>query len=101
MGTKKNIRSIRLSDELVELIDQQQGQNFTEKFENLITRCVWELPRREQELKCLEERIKEKRELLLKMSTQAGELQMTLNDLFPRITTLEAGIDRAVKKWDV
>lgn len=101
MGTKRNIRSIRLSDELVELVNQQLGQNFTEKFENLITRCVWELPEKERELKHLEERIKEKRELLLEMSTQAGELRMTLSDLLPKISTLEGGIDRAVKKWDV
>lgn len=101
MGTKRNIRSIRLSDELVELVNQQLGQNFTEKFENLITQCVWELPEKERELKHLEERIKEKRELLLEMSTQAGELRMTLSDLLPKISTLEGGIDRAVKKWDV
>lgn len=47
---KNNIRSIRFSDELAELIDRQIGNSFTEKFENLITRCVWELPAREKEL---------------------------------------------------
>ena len=46
---KNNIRSIRFSDELAELIDRQIGNSFTEKFENLITRCVWELPAREKE----------------------------------------------------
>jgi len=48
MAGKPNIRSIRFSDELAELIDRQTGSTFTEKFENLITRCVWELPRREE-----------------------------------------------------
>ena len=37
MANKNNIRSIRFSDELAELIDQQVGRTFTEKFENLIT----------------------------------------------------------------
>ncbi len=41
---KNNIRSIRFSDELTELIDRQAGSSFTEKFENLISRCVWEIP---------------------------------------------------------
>ena len=36
MAIKTNIRSIRFSDELAELIDRQQGQTFTQKFENLI-----------------------------------------------------------------
>ena len=50
MTGKKNIRSIRFSDELAELIDRQAGDTFTQKFEGLITRCVWELPRKEAKL---------------------------------------------------
>ena len=30
MANKTNIRSLRFSDELAELIERQQGQNFTE-----------------------------------------------------------------------
>lgn len=101
MGAKNNIRSIRFSDELAELIDRQQGRNFTDKLENLITRCVWELPEKEKELKQLEERIREKRKQLQKMTTQAGELNMTLNGLTRRAAELEVGIQRAVEQWDV
>ena len=43
MATKPNIRSIRFSDELAELIDRQAGNTFTEKFENLVT-CGAEQP---------------------------------------------------------
>ena len=53
MAGKPNIRSIRFSDELAEFIDRQAGNTFTEKFENLVTRCVWELPRKEAELERL------------------------------------------------
>ena len=53
MAQKNNIRSIRFSDELAELIDRQVGRTFTEKFENLVTRCVWELPEKEKELERL------------------------------------------------
>lgn len=31
MAGKSNIRSIRISDEMAELIDRQAGANFTEK----------------------------------------------------------------------
>lgn len=71
MARKSNIRSIRFSDEIAELIDRQQGDNFTQKFENLITKCAWELPARERELAELEKRIAEKRRQLLEMSAQA------------------------------
>ena len=50
MANKNNIRSIRISDDILELIEQQVGNNFTEKWENLVTRCVWELPQKEKEL---------------------------------------------------
>lgn len=40
MGRKSTIRSIRFSDELLELVDRQAGRNFTEKLENLVTRCT-------------------------------------------------------------
>lgn len=101
MSTKNNIRSIRFSDELAELIERQQGNNFTQKFENLVTRCVWELPARERELEQLEERIREKREQLLHMSAQAQELSETLRELLPRVDTLAAAVDRTVQNWDV
>ena len=57
MAGKNNILSIRFSDELAELIDQQIGDTFTAKFENLITRCVWELPQKEKQLEEIQKRI--------------------------------------------
>ena len=101
MATKNNIRSIRFSDELAELIDRQEGDTFTQKFENLVTRCVWELPARTSELKQLEERIEAKREQLRQMTTQAGELHMTLNDLTRKAAALDTSIGRALDMWDV
>ena len=59
---KGMIRSIRFSDELYELIDRQNGDTFTQKLENLVTRCVWELPAKEKELAAIQERIKQERE---------------------------------------
>ena len=64
MASKNNIRSIRFSDELAELIDRQAGDTFTAKFENLITRCVWELPRQEERLKDIQDRIKKEQQRL-------------------------------------
>ena len=101
MAQKNNIRSIRFSDELAELIDRQEGGTFTQKFENLVTRCVWELPARTSELKQLEERIEAKREQLRQMTTQAEELYMTLSDLTRKTKELETSIRRALEKWDM
>lgn len=92
MAQKNNIRSIRFSDELAELIDRQVGQNFTEKFENLVTRCVWELPGKEAELRQLEQKISRKRKEYQKLCSQ-------LEKLVDTVQNLEALIKREVKKW--
>ena len=67
MAQKNNIRSIRFSDEMAELIDRQMGSTFTEKFENLITRCVWDLPQKEKELQRVQEQIKQERQRLYEL----------------------------------
>lgn len=100
MARKSNIRSIRFSDEIAEMIEQQVGRTFTEKFENLITRCMWELPNKEKEIARLNEQIRKKREQLMEMSKQAGELSMTINRLLPKVKDLEATISREAEKWE-
>lgn len=101
MANKNNIRSIRFSDEMAELIDRQQGDTFTQKFENLITKCVWELPAKEEKLKQIASHIEEKREQLREMTAQAGELRMTINSLAPKVQELENNINRALEKWNM
>ncbi len=74
MAQKNNIRSIRFSDELAELINQQVGRTFTEKFENLVTRCVWELPKQEQRLKAIREEIAQEQKRLSDLQRATEEL---------------------------
>lgn len=100
MAQKNNIRSIRFSDELAELIDRQVGRTFTEKFENLITRCVWELPQKEQELERLKQEIRQKQQQLQEMKNQVYKLSGTINQLFTKAKTLENAIDQETEKWE-
>ena len=81
MAQKNNIRSIRFSDELAELIDRQVGRTFTEKFENLVTRCVWELPKREKQLEDIQKRIDQERERLFNLQRATEELRMLERDI--------------------
>ena len=81
MKNEPNIRSIRFSDELAELIEQQVGQTFTEKFENLITRCVWELPAQEKKLKAIRKEIRLEEKRLLRLQKASEELQLLERDL--------------------
>lgn len=81
MAQKNNIRSIRFSDELAELIDRQAGDTFTQKFEGLITRCVWELPKKEKQLADIQRRIDQERERLFNLQKATEELRRLEQDI--------------------
>jgi len=81
VAQKNNIRSIRFSDELAELIDRQVGHTFTEKFENLVTRCVWELPEKERQLKKIQEEINQEHERLFNLQKATEQLRMLEKDI--------------------
>ena len=81
MAQKNNIRSIRFSDDLAELIDRQAGDTFTQKFENLITRCVWELPRAEKQLEAVREQIRRERERLYDLQRATEQLRLLEKDI--------------------
>ena len=82
MAGKNNIRSIRFTDELAELIDRQAGRTFTEKFENLVTRCVWELPQQEERLKAIQEQIRQEQMRLYDLQRATEHLRMLEDDLY-------------------
>lgn len=81
MAAKNNIRSIRFSDELAALIDQQVGDTFTQKFENLVTRCVWELPQKEEQLARIQADIQRERDRLDNLQRATEQLRMLEKDI--------------------
>ena len=92
MATKNNIRSIRFSDELAELIERQVGNTFTQKFENLITRCVYELPEKERQLEQYEQAIRDRRQQLTDLSRKATEYAVELRALERQMLIISATI---------
>ena len=101
MANKNNIRSIRFSNELAELIDQQIGNTFTQKFENLITRCVWELPEKERKLKQLDEEIRKKQNMLAEADSRYAKMLNHLRVLEPKLEALEYAVAAAITDWKV
>lgn len=101
MAKKTNIRSIRFSDEMAELIDRQNGDTFQAKFENLVTRCIWELPAKEKELARIEDRIRDKRAEFTQLMQKTQQLNSMANDIQWKMNSLNTALDRAVKQWEV
>ena len=75
MAGKTNIRSIRFSDELMEVIEAQVGETFTEKYEGLIRRCVFEEPEIKKRVEEMRKELQEMEETLEKKRREMAEMQ--------------------------
>lgn len=96
MANKSNIRSMRFSDEIIEMIESQAGETFTAKFEALVTKCVWELPQKEKQLKYIEEQIERQKKRLSEIEKQANAIGSKMNDFKYSLQNMEYQINRAV-----
>ena len=96
MAKKSNIRSIRFSDEMIEMIESQAGETFTAKFEALVTRCMWELPTKEKELAWIQEQIQRERKNLRYIQDARRKLETNLRLMESRSAYFVNEIDRAI-----
>lgn len=89
MGSKSCIKTIRFSDEMIDIIEQQVGENFTKKFERLVYNCYMLAAAKEKEIQRLDEMIQSRRDLLQRY-------QKDLRQLAPVV----ASIQRQLKAVD-
>lgn len=85
---KNNIRSVRFSDEMIDLINEQIGENFTQRFERLVYNCYMLLPYKEQQAAQLDKQIAEEKEKLRSLQERyrtalgmVGALERKLREL--------------------
>lgn len=90
---KNNIRSVRFSDEMIEIINQQVGDNFTQKFERMVYNCYMLLPEKQSQADRLDMLIKDKREALNKLQDRYYTGVQFLNALEVRLRDLNRLFD--------
>ncbi len=95
MAQKSNIRSMRFSDEIIQMIESQAGETFTAKFEALVTRCMWELPQKEHELARINEEIRARREQLGRMTQRVTGYMQALQRMESNLKELDRQIAKA------
>lgn len=98
MTTKRNLKSIRLTDDLIELIEQQAGETFTQKLENLVTRCVWELPAQEEKLQQVQEQIEREQQRLRSLQSLYRKLDSIYSDLDRKTTVILQAVNLTIKE---
>lgn len=100
MANKGNLKSVRLSDDLIELIEQQAGATFTAKLENLVTRCVWELPMQEEKLESIQRQIQMEWQRLQNLQTLYRQLDNVYKDLNSKTNIVLHSVNRAIRDLD-
>lgn len=91
---KNNIRSVRFSDEMIEIINQQVGDNFTQKFERMVYNCYMLLPEKQRQLEKLESDISLRRRDLEDLSNRYNSAAGCLRSLEYQIKDIQGSLDR-------
>ena len=94
---KGNIRSMRFSDQIVELIEAQVGDTFTAKFEALVTKCCWELPMKEQQLAEIQKQIDNERKNLRQIRERKQKLERYMLDMERSTAQTKHQMERILK----
>ena len=88
---------MRFSDEILQIIENQAGETFTTKFENLVRRCMIELPAKEQELKQIQKAITREKENLNTVIRAKETFTRNLNALDYQMKNLARETERSFK----
>lgn len=91
---KNNIRSVRFSDEMVEIINQQVGENFTQKFERMVYNCYMLLPEKKRQLERLEASISQRRRELEDLSNRYNSAAGCLRSLEYQLRDIQGNLAR-------
>lgn len=100
MATKNNTKCLRLSDAIIEMIEAQTGDNFTAKFEGLVTRCMWELPKRTEQLAMIQEKIDREGRRLRELSSDVYKFRRVLDNLNMQAQRLEKVLEDNLKELE-
>ena len=101
MGNKGNIRSMRFSDDVIKIIEDQPGDSFTAKFESLIYHCVQELPEKQKRVMMIQDLIEVESNRLDRIRKFIGELDSSMSRLSSNLQWYNTQAQQAVDSIDV
>lgn len=100
MASKGNIRSMRISDDVIQLIESLPGDSFTAKFEYLVHHCIEELPETERRLQFTKELIQGEDKRLERIRKQAFELDSSVSSLMNALQYFNRQTQQVIKRVD-
>ena len=91
-------KTLRLSDDIVRLIEEQPGDNFTAKFELLVMKCVQELPEAQAQLQQVRDQIADERKRLTQAVRLRQELERNARNINQQLDRLHNQMDHTINE---
>lgn len=103
MAKKINLKSVRLSDQVMDYVINFEGEGFNQKFENLVLFCMEQEESKKQRITLLDQQIaKQYKKLyaLQQLSSEIGDVRRALTHLERQANDLSDLMDKLLKDKD-
>lgn len=103
MAKKTNMKSVRLSDQVMDYVINFEGEGFNQKFENLVLFCMEQEESKKQRIALLDQQIArqyKKLYALQQLSSKIGDVRRALTDLEWRTNDLSGLLDELLEDKD-
>lgn len=103
MAKKVNLKSVRLSDQVMDYVINFEGEGFNQKFENLVLFCMEQEESKKQRILLLDQQIaKQYKKLyaLQQLSSEIGDVRRALTHLERQANDLSDLMDKLLKDKD-
>ena len=103
MAKKNNLKSIRLSDQVMDYVINFKGDGFNQKFENLVLFCMEQEESKKQRITLLDQQIAKqykKLDVLQQISSEIGDVRRALTNLEWKANDLSDLMDKLLEDKD-
>ena len=103
MAKKSNLKSVRLSDQVMDYVINFEGDGFNQKFENLVLFCMEQEETKKQRITLLDQQIaKQYKKLyaLQQLSSEIGDVRRALTHLERQANNLSELMDELLEDKD-
>ena len=100
MAKKNNLKSIRLSDQVMDYVINFEGDGFNQKFENLVLFCMEQEESKKQRITLLDQQIAKqykKLDVLQQISSKIGDVRSALTNLEWKANDLSDLMDKLLE----
>ena len=103
MAKKNNLKSVRLSDQVMDYVINFEGDGFNQKFENLVLFCMQQEETRKQKIAFLDQQIVKqykKLDALRQLTSEIGDVRRALTHLERQANNLSELMDELLEDKD-